>query len=470
MDDQRIQEEYREQENEMLQGQQPGEEARQADPDCGEETSHRRRRFQEKRVTREKKGSRRQRRERRGRGFLHFLQHASLVTAVILIATLLTGSYFVLYTDRGVERYSLLWEDQSVHFEDSELFNQLLGKNLSDLICYGAIRSQMETQGVFDPRKEIDVTAFAGRYGELPTEYITARYYLDDLLKWGQSGLEYEDVFMSGEEVGQFLSSGRTVTKIDPKKFGSGAKYLNSDLSKATHVVDVSGNLLDSGEIERDNAQEKILKNKYYTTEGKNIEDYVCSWEEYHGLCANLESSIADLQTNYNNYLYYKDSFDSGDSNIVYFICKTIEGKTEIYTNMETEGSASQLKAELEKRCGRYLFYDASRMDFETNTMIEEATLRYLFNGYEYAYPENTQVMIGVDLGYAADDCFAQARESFGGFVPYLWQYLAGAVVCILIYVLLLALLTRTEGQVRRRETGEIMIALHGEEIGRAHV
>jgi len=468
MDDQRIQDDNREmeQENAMMEGQISGGERqdeeevfREGEVPYGGKPAH------EKKGAREKKPSHRRRRVRRGTAFLHFLQHIALVTAVVLIVTVLAGSCFTLYTRKGVERYSLIGEDQSVSFEDSKLFNRLLGNNISDIICYGAIRSQMETDGEFDPQKEIDVTAFAGRYGELPQEYITARYYLDDLLKWAQAGLEYEDVRMSGEEVSRFLSSGRTLTRLDPKSYGSGAKYLTSDLTGATQVIDVSGNLLDPSGIERDDAQESVLKNRYRTVDGKNIEDLVSSWEEYHGLCDNLSASVEDLYTNYNNYLDYKDYFDSGDSNIVYFIKKTIGGRTEIYTNMaKNTGTAAQLKKELKEHCDKYIYYDVPRMEFETNTMIEEGTLRYLLNGYDYAYPEETQVMIGVDSAYVAGDCFAQARDGFGNFVPYLWQYLSGAVICILIYLLLLMLLTKQEGLVRRRDTGETVIALQPED------
>lgn len=414
--------------------------------------------------TEKKRISHRRSRARRGTSFLHFLQHLFLVAAVLLIAMAVTGSYFVLYTKKGAETYRLSGEKQGVSFEDSKLFNRLLGNHISDVICYGAIRSQMETDGVFDPKKEIDVTAFAGRYNELPREYITARYYLDDLLKWAQAGLEYEEVYLSAEDVNRFLSSGRTVTQIEEESYHSGAKYLTSDLSDAVQVIDVSGNILDPTPIERSDVQERVLKNRYRTVENKNIENYVCSWEEYRTLCDNLNTTAEDLYVNYNNYLDYKDYFDAGNSNVLFFITKTIGDRTETYTNIEGGLSAQQLKKELERQCEKYIFYDASAMRFETNTLIEEATLRYLFNGYEYAYPDKTQVMIGVNSAYGAQDGFAQARDRFGRFVPYLWQYLFGGAACILIYLLLLVTLTLKEGRGRKKETGERAIVLYPED------
>lgn len=170
---------------------------------------------------RKRRTARRRAGARSGTAFLHFLQHAFFVAAILLIATVFTGSYLVLSTKKGPQVYRLIGEEQSASFEDSQLFNRLLGNHITDIICYGAIRSQMETDGAFDPKKEIDVTAFAGRYEELPREYITARYYLDDLLKWAQTGIEYEEIYMSGDEVNRFLSNARTVTKTAEDSYHS---------------------------------------------------------------------------------------------------------------------------------------------------------------------------------------------------------------------------------------------------------
>ena len=478
MDDQRMQEQAMQQEDILtMEQEQSGQEQDRSGPEekGGQRREKRRRKnaagdvsgfaAQDGEGQTQEKGGRKQTVRRRhrhtGLSILHFLQHVALVMAAVLIVTVLSGSYFVHYTDKGVESYSLIGEDRDAPFEESTLFNRLLGKSVSDVICYGAIRSQMETDAAFNPQKEIDVTAFAGRYGELPGEYVTARYYLDDLLKWGQAGLEYEEVYMNGDEVNRFLSFGRTVTKVDPQGQSGSFKYLNSDLSGATQVVDVSGNLLNPEENIRDDVQETILKNRYRTVDGKKLEEHVSTWNDYHMLCENLSSTVRDLAVNYNNYLSYRDRFDGGNSNIVYFISKTINGKTEIYSNLERRtGSEAQLKKELMDRCGRYVLYDASAMEFETNTMIEEATLRYLFNGYEYAYPQDTRIMIGVDTGYGAEDVFTMARARFGDFVPWMWQYLAGGIACILIWLLLLAVLTMKEGRVRRKDTGEIVTGL----------
>ena len=121
---------------------------------------------------------------------LHGLQHLSFVCAVVALTIVLTGAFVVVDGRKGAETYRLENEYQNTAFEDSRFFNKLLGNSVTDIICFGAIRAQMETDGVFDPKKEIDVTAFAGRYSGLPREYITAKYYLEDLIKWTQSGFD----------------------------------------------------------------------------------------------------------------------------------------------------------------------------------------------------------------------------------------------------------------------------------------
>lgn len=402
--------------------------------------------------TKEQEGKEKKRKRKRyplGMWFLHMLQHAAFVTAVVLVVIVLLGSYVVVDTVKGTAAYNLMGADQDVPFEESDVFNTLLGNSASDLICYGTIRGQLETEGQLDVRKEVDVTAFAGRYGGMEPEYITARYYLDDLLKWAQAGFSYEEVSMSGEDVDRFLSRSRTVTRINLEDYGGGrVSYLNSDLSNAVTTVDVSGNLLEEGITDRDAVNATVLNNRYFTVDGKRIENHVSTWDEYYELCRNVQKAAEDLNTNYNEYLKYKEYYDSENTNVVYFIRRTIGDKVQIFSNLETETkSLSVLKKELMGQCGRYLYYNAGEMEYETNTRIEEGTIRYIVNGYEYSYPQDTQIMIGVRSDYRAEDCFYQANRGFQSFLPYLWQYLIGAGVCGGIYLLLLAVLTMKEGK-----------------------
>lgn len=400
--------------------------------------------------------------------FLHLMQHVTIVTAVILLAAVFLGSFVVIESSGGNQVYNLRDEKNGTEFQDSLLFNKLLGNHVADVIRFGAIRGQMETDGMFDPKKVVDVTAFANRYNAVQTEYITASYYLDDLINWSKNGFEYDDVYMTGEEADQFLSRFHLVTTIDLASgvYGSNINYLNSDLKSVTKVVDVSGNQFETGEYQREGANATVLRNRYQTADGKRIESHVATWEEYYELCRNVKAAADDLAVNYEEYLKYQDIYQENQSNVVYFIRKTIGDEVQVYTNMDTKTKdVKRLKEELLAQCGRSVYYDPSNMAYETDTMIEESTLRYVLGGFEYAYPDNTQVMVGVkdDLSYAMDG-FSKAADEYQKYTPYSGQYLAIAIVCVVLYLLLLVILTIREGFAGRRENGEIIIRLHRED------
>lgn len=397
--------------------------------------------------------------------FFHALQHILLVLAVVQIVIVLLSSYVIVKTKNGPKPFSLLEQKQPKYFEDSNVFNTLLGNSVSDLICFGAIRSQMETDARFDAKKEVDVTAFAKRYDGVQPEYITARYYLDDLIKWAQAGFTYENVYMNGEEVDQFLSRSRIVTKVDLEGYSGTVSYLNADLSSNTSIEDVSGNLLDAGILERDGTDATILNNRYLTADGKSIENYVSSWDEYYELCENVKKAAEDLSINYEEYLNYKDFYDASNTNVLYIIKRTVGDDTQIFTNVNAKTTkASQLEKELRAQCGRFIYYNPQNMQYDTNTLIEESTLRYILNAYHYAYPEDTQIMIGVRSDYIVQDCFYQARDGFHHYAPHVWRYVAGAAACILLYLALFVVLTMKEGTIRKKGSGEIIIRLYSED------
>lgn len=405
---------------------------------------------------------------RKGNVLLHILLHISLVAAAVLAVVVLVCSYVAVDTKKGTMLYRLDGEGSGSGFEESGAFDQILGNSITDIICFGAIRGQMETEGEFDTKKVVDVTAFAGRYSGLPSEYITADYYLDDLIKWSQNGFEYSEVAMTAQQADQFLQQNNRITYVNLNAGvynGGTVSYLNSDLEGAVKVKDVSGNSLMEGGSGREDCTATILKNRYHTVEGKNIEDYVADWEEYYDLCSHLTKAADDLATNYEEYLKYQELYGAGKSNVVYFIRKTIGDQVIVYTNMNTKSKELQaLKKQLAAVCGKYVYYDPAGMKYDTNTKIEEATLRYVLNGYEYAYPEDTQVMIGVDLSYPVKDNFSKGNGEFERYVPNRIQYVGGAVSFALLYVLLMVLLTKQEGVVGQKETGELIIRLHKED------
>lgn len=388
--------------------------------------------------------------------FLHILQHICVVGAAVLSAGLILGCVVMTEGRSESERYYFRTSDTDASYEDTSVFNDMLGKRLSDLICYGAIRTQMESGDSFDANKEVDVTAYANRYYTMQDSYITAKYALDDLVKWAQYGFDTEEVYMTGEEADAFLSRSKEVTQVDLSGNDS-ASYLNSDLEKKTTVVDVSGNATsEDGTSIRDDVSATILKNRYHTVDGKNIENYVSSWDEYYALVNNVESAANDLMTNYNAYVECQDYYDGGNSNLLYFIRKTINGKTTVYTNSTLSSTKlSDMEDVLKDRCIRYIVYDPKNMNYDTNTDIYESTVRYVLNGYSYAYPEDTQILVGVLADYPASDSFLDAKNTFNHYSPNLWDMVISVSILAVLYLVLLITISFAEGRATIDEKGE---------------
>lgn len=421
---------------------------------------------QEQKELKMKKKGNKKRRGKTSLLFLHFFQHTFFVLAVGLMAMVLLGTYVVIETKDGPEIYNISHDTNNASFEDSNMFNQMLGNSVSDIICYGAIRAQMETQGVFDPKKKIDVAAFAERYYGVSPEYITADYYLNDLIKWAQAGFQYDTVNLTLREEIEFLGKQSVFRVVDLEGHSGGTiGYLNSDLKTTTREIpSVSGNQLEPDDLDNDSYRTtfNLLNNRYTSTEGKNLEEYVSTWGEYTALCNQLINAAKDLELNYREYLAYNEYYAAENTNVVYFIRRSIGGDTQVFTNMNTKDTTlSALSKSLKDRCDRYIYYDPYNMKYDTNTNVGESTIRYVLNGYEYAYPEDTQIMVGIDTSYSHKDSFCQGKAEFGKYAPYVLQYLAGAVFCMFMYFVLLILLTIKEGKTGRKENGEALIQLY---------
>lgn len=347
---------------------------------------------------------------------LHFIQHVLLVIVVLSILIVSTGSVVVLHGLDGVVRYSLNTASQEKEYENSSLFYTLYSDSVADIVRLGTIRSQMETNGKYDPDKEIDVTAFNYRETTLPDKYLTAKYRLEDLLKWGKYGFEYVNTDFSMVESSDFF-----------KNYEGDTIYTDDE---GTHA---------------------ILKNRYKTVDGKNVEDLVQNWQNYYLLCENIESAAKSLYSNYEEYLKLMEYYDGAKTNLKYYIMQPQLGSTKtkvnVYTNTELDLVDEEEIQTFFNGLGEGLYYSPSDMVYKTTTPVDEKEFRSILKGYEYAYPENMKIWIGVDTKYPVKDIFSQGASGYQNYMPYLNQLIAVAVLAGILYVILLVYLTLIEGQ-----------------------
>jgi signal transduction histidine kinase len=375
------------------------------------------------------------------------IQHVMLAIAVGVLAYTVTGSNVIISGVNGDFSYELHEADKGREYEDSYLFNNILGNGISNVVRLTAIRSQIETNGSYDGTKKIDVTAYVNRGTMLPGDYITAIYTVSDLLKWAQSGFEYQEKNFTNAQT--FLSTATTYTHLLNNTFSGGMNsYLNSQLDDNMSSRTVSGNGTD---LSAGGGKHTVLIDRYKTVDGKDVEDLVSSWQEYQELCRNVEEAASDLNQNYSEYLDFTKYYDYQNTNLRYYITRTIGAKTEVYTNVSQlmgETTGIDIKSEFEKY-GKYIYYCPYELAYDTNTMLDEETLRKILKDYEYAYPDQIRIYVGVDTqNYPCKDDFTQGKTVFGKYVPYSNQMMIAGISAACIYLILLLYLIAREGHV----------------------
>lgn len=421
------------------------------------------------------------------RGFLYLLQHVLLAAAAVALLVITTGSTVMIHGLWGTQSYSLHASDQEKIYEESELFHTIYGRAVADIIRVGVIRSQLETDGEFDGKKIIDVTAYNYRDQGMPEQYVTARYYLEDLLKWQKYGMEFSTVSMTTKQLKEFLADKTMMTVVDPdsKYYNtSDANYMKSDIGSYTFVDDVSSNMLPDGDddwwyTDEETIEFDVLVNRYKSVDGKNIEEYTADLTSYRGLCDSVEAAMNSLAYNYEEYLSYQEYYDSQNTNLRYCIEKTVGSHTEYFTNMEDLISMDKLKSALKNESmadffsenfdgkfggvngGKYLYYSPSEMIYESNSSIRESTISDIVKNYDYAYPESIRIWIGVDSTYPVSDAFAQGKAGFQNYLPYFWQWVILAAAAVILYLVLLVYLTGATGR-DIDEEGNARIRLNG--------
>lgn len=437
---------------------------------------------------------RKPRKQRNGmRMFCRILQHVALaVMALSLVVTVASTTVRIegFHRDGSYTSYTARYSGKDKKFEDSELFNTIFGHAMADIIRFGVVSSQLETEGTFDGGKVVDVTAYNCRDTGLPEQYVTANYYLEDLLKWANYGFEYTPTDMTKEQAEKFLAPMTKVTTVDSKSEyynTSDASYLKSDIQSYTFVNDVSANqiLAPGGEDgdgfvadyqpvnELSTLEEEVqeiadsmtedgtpvytydvMVNRYKTVEGKNLEEYVSDWKLYRELCENVKKAAENLAYNYNEYAEYQDYYSRENSNVRYLIIKTVGDEVQYYSNMK-DGSSHQ-ESVLEMMEGftenesnhkmshdKFIYYSPSEMIYETNTTIAESTIRKILQEYDYAYPETVKIWMDVDTSYPVKDAFTQAAE----YLPYLWQWIAVLLISGVLYLVLFLYQTVVTGR-----------------------
>jgi len=328
-----------------------------------------------------------------GRGLrkmIIWLNRISAVTIAVSFVFMLASSVISpAEGNRAYTYYKTPIERQQTAFEDTALFTEILKEELEDITRMCVIRNQMETDGVYNGNKVIDITAFANR-DELITDdsEVTAEYFLDDLIKWGNYGFDYETI---------------------------------GDRSE--------------------------LYDRYKTIFGKELEEYASDNAEYKTLVTNLQVASSELFQNYTEYTKFLKEYGEGNTNLVFCYKFVEDGKPVYYTNADanfkamTADDVNAMFAHFTK----FIAYNPDKMQISTNTGLNAQDLRSILTNYEYSFQDDSRLWIGINDTYANKDIFKVASDMYNDNDPFFLIWGIAAIIAIVTFLLTFVFMTKIE-------------------------
>ncbi len=409
---------------------------------------------------------------------LGLVQQTAALLLLVAIAAVLFNSYLAVDTADGTKVYELSPLDAETEFEDSVIFHDLFQSSVSDIIQLMVIKGQMETNGVFDPYKHIDITEFvSGKAGSEDCP-VTAVYELEDLIKWGKYGVEYTDRIMSMSDFVNYFDAVDQESNFRVDADGQLMFALGMDQTEEQKeaVVQAIEAIPESQRTERleDLAFTYIVKEsvsdirvsreddgtltvylpmivcRYTTVNGeKQLTTCANNWVEYMALQNNLALAINTLSANYEQYQNCNDLYKEDAGNLKYAVrMMTKDGITKTYTNVsEIENSSDNDITDYFSEYRRYLIYYPDSLEFTGNTGTTEGQIYQYLKDYDYAHPDMTHIWIAVDTDYpVVGDAFYNANVVFQRIVPNIWYLIGGGILLSVLWLLVGIYLTVTAG------------------------
>lgn len=340
---------------------------------------------------------------------LFILQNLLAVLAAACVTILVIGSSVQVSFMKSTESYMVTpWNVNSKDYEESFIFHDILLTNIEDVARMAVIKSQLETDGAYNGKKIVDVVPYVHRARGGAPHAISARFYLEDLLKWEKFGFEYQEIL------------------VDESTFYGKAAPSEGETAH--------------------NVYRSVLDCRYQTVDGHSLEELVSDYDEYIMLCNYVEEAAANLYYNYQEYYQYSGYFDTNITNFRYSITMHIHGEDLYFSNIEQENMTDSEMTEQFKKYGKYVYYNPATLSYDTNTHIYEEEIRQTLHHYEYAYPETTKVWFGVDTTYPVEDAYTQAVVTYHKILPYWWYLVIVAICAIFLYIVLLVLISVYQG------------------------
>lgn len=441
------------------------------------------------------------------------LQHMLAAVLMVGVAGLLLNSYVAVESINGTEVYRIFTVDTGQEFEDSEIYNDLFRNAVSDITQLVVIKGRLETNDVFDSAKHIDTTAYASQLGMDRGCAVTAVYELDNLIKWGKRGVDYNDRTMSMsefvkyfgyciypenftlDEYGQLifddfniiteeaepenLQAGEDGTAVEPSTdsenlYGKTAEEIEMIRSMMEGFTEqqledmvfshlMAENLSQVRLAREDDGSLMVtlpmLLCRYDTVEGvRQLVDYADNWVDYIRLQENVVTAIENLTMDYDRYQICNPAYSEGNSNVKYMVRMMTDEGIRTYTNIpDLKGQSDEDVTEYFSEQRRHLIYYPDSLVFMGNTTMSEDDIYNLISIYEYAYPDSTHIWLGVDTRNLVEgDAFYNAYQIYEKVIPNVNRIIVLIAFLALSWLILTVHMSITAGVAYDEEGGKV--------------
>ncbi len=368
------------------------------------------------------------------RVLISLIMHLLIGAAFVIMANLLLRNEFKIEYLEGEESYipqNAFNEDYV--FEDSELYTQIYTHQIQDIISYCAIKNIIDKNEnhTFD---SVNILDFVYSDSNTTISGSPVVFYIDDLIKWGRGGFEYEIKEYTVEE---FMSCFK------------GSPYSFDDITISCYE-NVNYSVNDDGQTI---VTCRMLKPTYSTVDGvSDLTTLASDWIAYY----NIQDSIIYAAEKYSKYYdLYRTGiwlYEFSNTNLKY-ILRIGEGQDQItYSNIknglfDTAKATDEELTEIFSDYKDFIAYFPDKLEYSTFSDVNESELYIYVRSYADEFGMPIKFWSYIEGDYTKpDDAFSIAYEATSGRKGIVYSSILAGSAIILIYGLAFVFMCFTAG------------------------
>lgn len=386
---------------------------------------------------------------------------------IVLLTGIISGAAFVTSlatagTYAGTIDPSCLMSLVNEPYEDSVYFNSDVEEAMYETFEMFRVKNLLETDGGYDPDKEIDITSYGGYWQTGSINGAELTYRLGDLIRWSedynssQKDVYNENVIVCRETDGgyhyyyfaDFLSlfeSGELTAEFDDN-FQTQAAFLNelsagdteSGYNGTMRIMDSDGN-----EIYTDCWNfGSALEEEYAPAEGENLLEVVNNTPALNGNLTEVYDCLTFVLNGiFDDYTAYQSGWEyleEGNTNFTYLYVD--REKKQVLTNRADYADYADAEKYIgEMKSGgsaKYMIVNPKLKDFETNMNLTASDEWDEVRSYEYGRNSENIMAVSVDTSYPVQDQFYEDSANYNRNIPFLrWALILFAAGGILFLI-----------------------------------